>query len=125
MPVEKFDIMWTLLLLIVPVVYVVGKRVIEKSSAKTREISEEEYLLHLARLNRCSEYDIFLRAGKLWHVSEQEVSGGFKEYLLKGILPHYVRDYVRKNKLARKDLEDLIFSSGGIFTPSWKNSSNK
>jgi hypothetical protein len=125
MSIEGFDIIGSFLLLFVAVVYVIGKRVIEKASAKTRTISDEEHLLHLARLRRCSEYDIFKRSATLWHVSEEEIQRSFKKYLLTGFLPHYVRDYVRKNKLARRDLENLIFNSGGLFLPSWENSSDK
>jgi hypothetical protein len=125
MAAENFGLTWTLVFLLCPVVYVLGKRICEKAAARKRVISDEEYLLHLARVNKCSEYDIFRTAGELWRIPQPVILQHFKAYLLKGLLPHYVRDYVRKNKLTRADLEKLIFNSGGIFTPSWENSSEK
>jgi hypothetical protein len=125
MATENIGITGTLVFLLFPVVYVIGKRICEKAAARTRVISDEEYLLHLARMRKCSEYDIFQTAGESWHISKPDILIGFKAYLIRGVLPHYVRDYVRKNKLAREDLEHLIFNSGGIFTPSWENSSEK
>lgn len=106
--------------LILIAAYVLVKRISEKRTARTRSISEEEGLLHLARLNGCSEYELFRKASVFWNVPEPQVEADFRTYLLEGLMAHYVRDYVRKNPIDRDRLQQLIHNSGGIFYPSWK-----
>jgi hypothetical protein len=108
------------LFLLLITAYVLVKRISEKRTARTRSISEEEGLLHLARLNGCSEYELFRKAAVFWNVPDRQVEADFRTYLLEDLLPHYVRDYVRKNPIDRDQLQQLIHNSGGIFYPSWK-----
>ena len=112
--------METILFIVIILVYVAIKRISEKRMAYTRVISDEECLLHLARLNSCSELDLFRKAAVFWTIPEIQVDDDFKSYLLGGILPHYVRDFIRKNPLDRDQLQQLIHNTGGIFYPSWK-----
>lgn len=112
--------MKTILFVLIIIVYVAIKRISEKRMAHTRIISDEECLLHLARLNGCSELELFRKSAVLWTVAERQVDEDFKSYLLGGLLPHYVRDYIRKNPIDRDQLQQLIYNSGGIFYPSWR-----
>lgn len=112
--------METVLFIVIIVAYVAVKRISEQRMAQTRIISDEERLLHLARLNGCSEYALFQKAAVFWTVAAKQVEEDFRSYLIGGVLPHYVRDYIRKNPLDRDQLQQLIYNSGGIFYPSWK-----
>ena len=112
--------MKTVLFIIIVLAYVIIKRISEKRMARTRIISDEECLLHLARLNGCSEFALFRKAALFWTVAAHQVEEDFRSYLMGGDLPHYVRDYIRKNPLDRDQLQQLIYNSGGIFYPSWK-----
>ena len=116
---EHPDAVTTGLLLAVPFIIVVVKRAHEKRVARCRDVSDEEQLMHIARLRRCSELDLFREAADAWRVPDQMAEGDFKSYLQNGDLPHYVRDYVRRNRLDRDQLERLIYSVGGILTASW------
>ena len=112
--------METILFIIMILAYVVIKRISEKRLDRTRILSDEECLLHLARLNGCSEFDLFQKAAVFWTVAGPQVEEDFRDYLLRGELPHYVRDFIRKNPLDREQVQMLIYNSGGIFYPSWK-----
>ena len=112
--------METTLFIVMIMVYVVIKRIFEKRMARTRILSDEECLLHLARLNGCSEFELFQKAADFWAVAVLQVEEDFKAYLLGDYLPHYVRDFIRKNPLDRDQLQQLIYNSGGIFYASWK-----
>lgn len=87
----------TAIYLIIPIFYVILKRYYEKYVAEKKIFSDEECLLHIARFHKRSEYDIFHLSAKNWHISEQQVENDFKVYLRQGQLPHYLRDFIRKN----------------------------
>ena len=106
--------------IVVILAYVVIKRISEQRLARTRTLSAEECLLHLARLHGCSEFELFQKAAGFWIPAGPQVENDFRDYLLGGDLPHYVRDFIRKNPLDRDQLQQLIYNSGGIFFPSWK-----
>lgn len=112
--------METFFFIVVIVAYVAIKRIFEERLARTRILSDEECLLHLARLNGCSEFELYQKAAVFWTVTGPQVEEDFRAYLLGGNLPHYVRDFIRKNPLDRDQLQRLIYNSGGIFYASWK-----
>lgn len=87
----------TVIYLIILIFYVILKRYYEKYCAEKRSFSDEERLLNIARFHKRSEYDIFHLSAKNWHISGQQVEDDFKVYLLQGQLPHYLRDFIRKN----------------------------
>ena len=64
--------------------------------AARRPVSDEEYLAMEARAKSMSEYDIFHIAARTWRISKMRVDDDFRDYLIRGFLPHYVRDYVRR-----------------------------
>lgn len=80
------------------VVFLVAVHVWEKRSLSRREPSESELLFLLARLSETSEYHHFHLAGEDWNIPKQKVSADFNRYLLEDRLPHYVRDYLRKQR---------------------------
>ena len=109
----------TIAFLLLAIIYVVGKRYIEAHDRRNRQISDEEYLASMAVSRKCSEYDLFLSAAERWHVSTSQVENDFKQYLIQGGLPHYVRDFVRKNRCA-DDLEKCNhINPGGKLPASW------
>ncbi|MFH1134480.1 MAG: hypothetical protein V1816_00190 [Pseudomonadota bacterium] len=65
---------------------------------KRRFISDDEFLWRFARINNCSEYDVFLLAIEDWSISGTQVEADFRDYLLQGDIPHYVRHFIRKHK---------------------------
>ena len=65
---------------------------------QNRPLTEPEYLTRMARTQGRSEYDLFCDCGNNWRFSRQKVEDDFKSYLLRGQIPHYVRDCIRKYK---------------------------
>jgi hypothetical protein len=61
-----------------------------------RPLSDCEYLSELSAAVECSERGLFLLGAEDWHVSESTVEGDFKDYVLNGELPYYMRDFVRR-----------------------------
>ena len=71
-------------------------RYLDRRYARKKPFTDQEYLMNLARLMECSEYDIFMEAAKPWRVSKQHVEEDFKRYLLAEQVPYYVADFIRK-----------------------------
>jgi len=109
----------TIAFLILAIAYVLGKKVIEANEQRNRHVSDEEYLASMAANRKCSEYDLFLVAAERWHVTAPQVEDDFKRYLLQGILPHYVRDFVRKNRCADDVAKCQRLNPGGKLPASW------
>jgi hypothetical protein len=58
----------------------------------------EDYLFKISRVTGKSEYDIFRKSAENWPVSSEKIDQDFKRYLDYQSVPHYVTDFVRKNK---------------------------
>lgn len=109
----------TIVFTLLAIVYVLGRKYIERNERRTRLISDEEYLAYMATDTNCSEYDLFLLAAKKWQVSILQIEDDFKRYLIVGILPHYVRDFVRKNRSADEVEKNDKINPGGKLPASW------
>ena len=101
------------------VVYVLGKKYIEKKEKSSRPETDEEVLAQIAAARKCSEHELFRLAGIEWQVSELQVQDDFKQYLTHGRLPHYVRDFIRKNRPRDDNDSEDISSPGGNLPASW------
>jgi hypothetical protein len=101
------------------IVYVLVKKYIEKKEKSSRPETDEEVLASIATARKCSEHHIFQLAGIEWQVSVNQVEDDFKRYLTHGQLPHYVRDYIRKNRPDGDDGPKDITSPGGNLPASW------
>jgi hypothetical protein len=60
--------------------------------------SEEDYLYKISRVTGHSEYDVFCKSAEAWPVSREKIEEDFTRYLQQQDIPHYVNDFVRRNK---------------------------
>ena len=105
--------------LLAAVVYVLGKKLIEKYERRNRTLTDEERLAAMAAETDCSEFDLFRQAGRQWQVAAGQIDDDFRHYLTRGHLPFYVRDFIRKNEPGTADRNRDITSPGGDLPPSW------
>ena len=106
-------------LFLMVIVYVLGRKYIELKEKKIRPISDEESLSILAFVKRCSEHELFLLAAETWKISSVQVENDFKNYLIHGYLPHYVRDLVRNNRTLIESKKNDFVNPGGNLPVSW------
>lgn len=93
---ENFAFSWYMILYpLAALAYFELLRRLDRRWAKRRPLTDEEVLAHHARNAGISEYDVFHLAAPHWSVSRTRAEEDFETYLKKGLLPHYVRDYVR------------------------------
>ena len=96
---EDFIFQWHLLLYPLAVLaYFELLRRLDARWARKMPLSDEEFLSFYAKTQGISEFDVFKRAAPNWSVGAPQVQEDFKAYLQQGLLPHYVRDFIRKTK---------------------------
>jgi len=76
----------------------------DKKTAPEQSLSMEDYLYKIARVTGHSEYDVFCKSAEVWPVSKDKIDQDFTRYLQQQDIPHYVNDFVRRNK---KHIDEL------------------
>ena len=95
----EFVFQWPMLLyFLAALAYFEGMRRLDRYWSRRTPLSDEERLWKHARNQGVSEHEIFKRAAATWSLGTQTAAADFTTYLKTGMLPHYVRDYLRKLK---------------------------
>ena len=96
---DGFVFQWPMVLYILAaLLYFEVMRLLDKYWARKTPLSDEERLWNHARNQGISEHEVFKRAAATWTLNPQKADADFKTYLKTDVLPHYVRDYLRKLK---------------------------
>jgi len=77
---------------------------VDKKIVGDQPLSMEDYLYKIARVTGHSEYDVFCKSAEAWPVSGDKIDQDFTKYLQQQSVPHYVTDFVRRNK---KHIDEL------------------
>ena len=77
---------------------------LDKKSARNKSVSMEDYLFKISRITGHSEYDVFCKSAEAWPVTREKIEHDFSNYLRHQSVPHYVNDFVRRNK---KHIDEL------------------
>lgn len=80
------------------VVAVAGTFILYVLEKKKNKKTDVEKLFDAARQYDCSEFDIFTKTGIKWNIPEKRVKEDFKNYLLYGDIPFYIRDFLRSDE---------------------------
>ena len=103
----------TILFIVIGLIYVGLKIYLEKRLAPLDAVGDERELSDLAFANGNSVYEVFKTAGATWSLPAEKSEDDFKKYLQRGAIPHYVRDYLRRQlKPGDRTYQKLIFSGG-------------
>lgn len=90
----------------------------EKRIRSRKPATDGECLARMARKRGCGEFDIFRASTENWNIPESKIEDDFRDYLLRGWLPYYVRDYIRRNKTEIAN-GGPQFPAGGSLPSSW------
>lgn len=103
----------TILFIVIGLIYVGLKIYLEKRLAPLDAVGEERELSDVAFASGNSVYEVFKTAGSTWNLPAEKSEDDFKKYLQRGAIPHYVRDYLRRQlKPGDHTYQKLIFSGG-------------
>ena len=96
---DGFVFQWPMLLVfLAALLYFEVMRRLDRYWANRTPLSDEERLWNHARNQGISEHEVFKRAAATWTLNPEIADTDFNTYLKSDILPHYVRDYLRKLK---------------------------
>ena len=94
---DGFVFQWPMLLVfLAALLYFEVMRRLDRYWANRTPLSDEERLWNHARNQGISEHEVFKRAAATWTLNPEIADADFNTYLKSDILPHYVRDYLRK-----------------------------
>ena len=65
-----------------------------------------------------TEYDLFHISAKGWSVSAERIDQDFKRYMSDQIMPHYAKDFVRKNQT---HIDESLFVKREVKPTSWSD----
>jgi hypothetical protein len=103
----------TILFIVIGLIYVILKIYLEKRLAPLDAVGDERELSDVAFASGNSVYEVFKTAGSNWNLPAEKSEDDFKKYLQRGAIPHYVRDYLRRQlKPGDRTYHELIFSGG-------------
>jgi len=91
-------------ILILPAILFRAISRIDEKIVHDKPLSMEDYLFKISRVTGHSEYDVFCKSAEAWPVSRKKIEQDFTRYLEQQSVPHYVNDFVRRNK---KHIDDL------------------
>ena len=94
---EEAVFRWPMILLpVAALAYFELMRQIDALWARRTPITDEERLAMLARRREISEHRLFHLAAAGWSLGGGRVEDDFRAYLKGDPIPHYVRDYLRR-----------------------------
>lgn len=73
-------------------------RTIAERESESRPETDEAFLARTALMEGVSEYRLFHRAAETWNVSAPRIEEDFKVFVTEGPMPHYVRDFIRRQR---------------------------
>lgn len=93
--------------------YAVLKIYFEKRLAPLDAAGDERQLAEVAFASGCSVYELFNTAGSIWNFSAEKIEGDFKQYLLQGDMPPYLKEYVRRHlDTSDRTYQTLLYPGG-------------
>jgi hypothetical protein len=93
-------------------------RVEHRFKAK-KPLSDSACLNRLSMIRNCSEFDLFVLAAEPWHIDKKSVDVHFFTYLKDGVIPYYIRDYIRRHKQEIDNHSRDKLPYRGSLPPSW------
>jgi hypothetical protein len=78
----------------------------------------EDSLYEISLATGRTEYDLFCISAQDWSVSGDRIDQDFKIYMMDQVLPHYAKDFVRKNKI---HLNESLILKKEVEPTSWSD----
>lgn len=81
-------------------------------------IATEDSLYEISLATGQTEYDLFCISAQDWSVTGDRIDQDFKIYMINQVLPHYAKDFVRKNKI---HLDESLINKKEVEPTSWSD----
>ena len=81
-------------------------------------VAIEDSLYEISLATGRTEYDLLGVSAEEWSVSGARIDQDFKRYMIDQVLPHYAKDFVRKNKI---HLDESLVNKKEVEPTSWSD----
>ena len=86
--------------------------------SRKEQAAKEGTLYNISLETGRNEYDLFLKSAENWSISGQQIERDFKRYMADQVMPHYAKDFVRKNQ---NHLDESLKKKREIKPTSWSD----
>ena len=76
-----------------------------KAESRPELDSNDNSLYDISLATGRTEYDLFHKSAEKWSVSKEKIDQDYIRYIAEQVVPHYVKDFVRKN---RTDVDESL-----------------
>ncbi len=85
---------------------------------RKEQAAKERTLFNISVETGRNEYDLFIKSAEKWSVSGDRIEQDFKRYMAHQVMPHYAKDFVRKNQ---DHLDESLVKKREAKTTSWSD----
>jgi len=79
-------------------------------------MAKKESFYEISIVTGRTEYDLFCKSAEAWSVSGDRIDQDFNRYLTDQVMPHYAKDFVRKNQI---HLDESLVTKKEAEATSW------
>ena len=85
---------------------------------RKEQAAKENTLYNLSVDTGRNEYDLFIKSAEKWSVSGKKIERDFKRYMADQVMPHYAKDFVRKNQT---HMDESLVKKREVKPNSWSD----
>jgi hypothetical protein len=89
-----------------------------KTESRPELDSTENSLYDISLATGRTEYDLFHMSAENWSVSKKKIDQDYIRYIADQVLPHYVQDFVRKN---RTNIDESLIEKKEVKPTTWSD----
>jgi hypothetical protein len=89
-----------------------------QSDSRADLIAMENSLYKISLATGRTEYDLFSKSAENWSISDDRIEKDFKRYMANQDMPHYAKDFLRKNK---GHIDDSLVKKTEVEPTSWSD----
>lgn len=89
-----------------------------QTDSQAELLAKENSFYNISLATGRSEYDLFHKSAEGWSVSGDRIDQDFKRYMADQVMPHYAKDFVRKNQT---HIDESLIKKDEVKPTSWSD----
>ena len=89
-----------------------------QKDSQIEQAAKENTLYNISLETGRNEYELFYKSAENWSVSTDRIESDFKRYMADQVMPHYAKDFVRKNQ---KHIDESLKNKRKVKPTSWSD----
>ncbi len=89
-----------------------------QTDSRAELLAKQNSFYNISLATGRSEYDLFHKSAEGWSVSGDRIDQDFKRYMADQVMPHYAKDFVRKNQT---HIDESLIRKDEVKPTSWSD----